>query len=55
MHGEKGNVAIDVDAGDAQSNEPNETTYKALADSESGNDMHGPFDNVKDLMEALDA
>ena len=40
---------------DVKIDEPNETTYKAIADAESGNDTQGPFDNVNDLMEALDA
>lgn len=40
---------------DVKIDEPNEATYKAIADAESGNDMQGPFDNVNDLMEALDA
>lgn len=34
--------------------EPNETTYAAIQDAEE-NDIYGPFDTVKDLMEALNA
>ena len=32
--------------------EPNEVTYAAIQDAEE-NDIYGPFDTVKDLMEAL--
>lgn len=35
--------------------EPNETTYKAMASAENNEDIYGPFDSVKDLMSALDA
>lgn len=35
--------------------DPNETTYKAIALSEKDEDMHGPFDDVNELMVALDA
>lgn len=35
--------------------EPNETTYAAMAAAENDDDMHGPFDNVAELMEALNA
>lgn len=35
--------------------EPNETTYAALADAEKGDEMYGPFDSVAELMEALNA
>ncbi len=35
--------------------EPNETTYAALADAEKDDEMYGPFDNVAELMEALNA
>lgn len=35
--------------------EPNETTYAAMAAAEKGEDMYGPFDSVAELMEALDA
>lgn len=55
MQEEKVSVAVKVDADDSKWSEPNETTYKAISDAENGNDMHGPFDSVKDLMEALDA
>lgn len=34
--------------------EPNEVTYAAIQDAEE-NDIYGPFDTVKDLMEALNA
>lgn len=32
---------------------PNTVTAKAIADSENGNDVYGPFDSVDSLMEAL--
>ena len=32
--------------------EPNEITYKAMDDAENGRDMHGPYNSVKELMEA---
>ncbi len=35
--------------------EPNEVTYRAMAAAEKGEDMHGPFDSVSEMMEALDA
>ena len=35
--------------------EPNETTYAAIESAEHGNDLFGPFDNVQELMEALNA
>ena len=35
--------------------EPNQTTYAAMEAAEKDEDMHGPYDNVKDLMEALNA
>lgn len=35
--------------------EPNETTYAAMESAEKGEDLHGPFDSVSALMEALDA
>lgn len=34
---------------------PNEVTAKAIADSENGEDVFGPFDSVEALMEALNA
>lgn len=34
---------------------PNTVTAKAIADSENGNDVYGPFDSVDSLMEALNA
>ena len=36
-------------------NVPNATTLAAMDDAESGNDLYGPFDNMTDLMEALNA
>ena len=35
--------------------EPKEITYKAMDDAENGRDMHGPYNSVKELMEALNA
>ena len=35
--------------------EPNETTYAAMKAAENDEDMHGPFDSVADMMEALNA
>lgn len=35
--------------------EPNETTYAAMESAEKEEDLYGPFDSVKSLMEALDA
>lgn len=35
--------------------EPNETTYAAMKAAENDEDTYGPFDNVKDMMEALNA
>ena len=35
--------------------DPNETTYIALESAEKDEDMQGPFDNVSDLMKALNA
>ncbi len=34
---------------------PNAITLKAIENAENGIDMHGPFDNVSSLMEALNA
>ena len=34
---------------------PNEETAKAIADVENGEDLHGPFDSIEALMEALNA
>lgn len=36
-------------------NEPNDVTYAAIEACEKEEDMHGPFDSVVDLMEALNA
>lgn len=35
--------------------QPNETTLNAMAAAEKNGDIYGPFDSVKDLMEALNA
>ena len=35
--------------------DPNETTYRALESAEKDEDMQGTFDNVSDLMKALNA
>lgn len=35
--------------------EPNETTYAAMAAAERDEDLYGPFDSVAELMEALNA
>ena len=35
--------------------EPNEITYKAMDDAENDRDMHGPYNSVNELMEALNA
>ena len=32
-----------------------QVTYAAMEAAEKGEDMYGPFDNVDDLMEALNA
>ena len=37
-----------------RTDEPNGTTYAAIEAAENG-DVYGPFENVKDLMEALNA
>lgn len=34
---------------------PNASTYAAMEASEKNEDMYGPFDNVDELMEALNA
>lgn len=34
---------------------PNKITVKAMEDAENDKDMYGPFDNLDDLMEALNA
>ncbi len=36
-------------------NEPNETTYAAMESAVSGEDIHGPFTSVSEVMEALNA
>lgn len=40
---------------DVKLGEPNEITYAAMAAAENGEDIHGPFDSIADLMEALNA
>ena len=35
--------------------EPNETTYKAIEETENNKNSKKSFDNVEDLMESLDA
>ena len=35
--------------------EPNTTTYEAMESAEKEDDLHGPFDSVDELMEALNA
>lgn len=39
---------------DVRLNEPNETTYAAMAEAEDS-ETFGPFDTLEDLMEALNA
>jgi len=36
-------------------NVPNAVTLAAMDDAENGSKMYGPFDNINDLMEALNA
>lgn len=36
-------------------NVPNAATLAAMDDAESGKNLYGPFDNMADLMEALNA
>ena len=38
-----------------RTNEPNETTYSAMESAVSGEDIHGPFTSVSEVMEALNA
>ena len=38
-----------------RTNEPNETTYEAMESAVSGEDIHGPFTSVSEVMEALNA
>lgn len=40
---------------DVKVDEPNETTYAAMEAADKGIDMQGPFDDVKTMMEALNA
>lgn len=35
--------------------DPNELTYAAMEAAEKDEDMHGPFDSISSLMEALNA
>lgn len=44
-------LPFDVKAAD----EPNETTYAAIATAENNEELFGPFDSVSELMEALNA
>ncbi len=34
---------------------PNKTTLRAMEQAEKGEDMHGPFNSVEELMESLNA
>ena len=38
---------------DVKTDEPNETTYKAMESAKNNEDIYGPFDSVKDLMSDL--
>ena len=38
-----------------RTNEPNETTYAAMESAVSGEDIHGPFTSISEVMEALNA
>lgn len=40
---------------DVKLNEPNEITYAAMRAAENDEGMHGPFDRVTDMMDALNA
>lgn len=40
---------------EVKADEPNDTTYAAMASAEKDEDMYGPFDSVEELMEALNA
>lgn len=40
---------------EVKADEPNPITYAAMEAAEKDEDMYGPFDNVDDLMEALNA
>lgn len=40
---------------DVRVDEPNELTYAAMTSAEKDEDMHGPFNSVSDLMDALNA
>lgn len=40
---------------DVRLDEPNEVTYAAMKNAESGEDLSGPFDSVAEMMEALNA
>ena len=46
-------TSISIDPG--QQDFPNEMTLKAMDAAESGENMHGPFDSVAEVMEALNA
>ena len=38
---------------DVKTDEPNETTYKAMESAKNNEDIYGPFDSVKDLISNL--
>ena len=38
---------------DVKTDEPNETTYKAMESAKINEDIYGPFDSVKDLISNL--
>ena len=38
---------------DVKTDEPNETTYKAMESAKKNEDIYGPFDSVKDLISNL--
>ena len=38
---------------DVKTDEPNETTYKAMESAKNNEDVYEPFDSVKDLMSVL--
>ena len=40
---------------ESRTNEPNETPHAAMESAVSGEDIHGPFTSVSDVMEALNA
>lgn len=40
---------------EVKTDEPNAVTYAAMESAEKDEEIHGPFDSVSDLMEALNA